>query len=189
MRYLRIAAFLACGLAASSPLTAVSASAETFEWSYTGPSGNNGSGTLDATYNGAAWVVDSITGTANGLAITGLDLYGGADNLVFPPDPPNVGVDRNGLGFTVTGGVAYNVYEDDGGYTPDSPYYCGAVYCLIGPGTPGTLGIGDPVVALTDFTIAGVPEPSTWALMVLGFAGLGFAGYRRAKKSGVATAG
>jgi unsaturated chondroitin disaccharide hydrolase len=26
-----------------------------------------------------------------------------------------------------------------------------------------------------------VPEPSTWAMMLLGFAGLGFAGYRRAK--------
>jgi hypothetical protein len=29
---------------------------------------------------------------------------------------------------------------------------------------------------------AGVPEPSTWAMMMLGFAGLGFAGYRRANK-------
>ena len=27
-----------------------------------------------------------------------------------------------------------------------------------------------------------VPEPSTWAMMVLGFAGLGFAGYRKARK-------
>jgi hypothetical protein len=27
----------------------------------------------------------------------------------------------------------------------------------------------------------GVPEPSTWALMLLGFVGLGFAGYRKAK--------
>jgi hypothetical protein len=26
----------------------------------------------------------------------------------------------------------------------------------------------------------GVPEPSTWAMMLLGFAGLGFAGYRKA---------
>ena len=33
-----------------------------------------------------------------------------------------------------------------------------------------------------DFAVGGaVPEPSTWAMMLLGFAGLGYAGYRRAK--------
>lgn len=33
------------------------------------------------------------------------------------------------------------------------------------------------------FTLSSsVPEPSTWALMVIGFAGVGFAGYRRAKQ-------
>jgi hypothetical protein len=26
-----------------------------------------------------------------------------------------------------------------------------------------------------------IPEPSTWAMMLIGFAGLGFAGYRKAK--------
>jgi PEP-CTERM motif len=31
-----------------------------------------------------------------------------------------------------------------------------------------------------------VPEPSTWAMMVLGFLGLGFAGYRGAKTKAVA---
>jgi hypothetical protein len=33
------------------------------------------------------------------------------------------------------------------------------------------------------FVVGGsaVPEPSTWAMMLLGFAGLGFAGYRRAR--------
>jgi PEP-CTERM motif len=42
-------------------------------------------------------------------------------------------------------------------------------------------------VSLTRLTIGpvesvgSVPEPSTWAMMLLGFAGLGFAGYRRAK--------
>ncbi len=32
-------------------------------------------------------------------------------------------------------------------------------------------------------TIAAAPEPSTWGLMLLGFAGLGFAGYRRSVKA------
>jgi hypothetical protein len=30
-----------------------------------------------------------------------------------------------------------------------------------------------------------VPEPSTWAMMVLGFAGLGYAAFRRAKARAV----
>jgi hypothetical protein len=49
------------------------------------------------------------------------------------------------------------------------------------------------VVAPDSFTVGGgVPEPSVWALMLIGFAGLGVAGYRRTKsgttKIGVATA-
>jgi hypothetical protein len=38
------------------------------------------------------------------------------------------------------------------------------------------------------FTLVGgaVPEPSTWAMLLLGFAGLGYAGYRRAKQVAVA---
>jgi hypothetical protein len=31
-----------------------------------------------------------------------------------------------------------------------------------------------------------VPEPSTWAMMLLGFPGLGFAGYRSAKAKAIA---
>jgi fibro-slime domain-containing protein len=32
---------------------------------------------------------------------------------------------------------------------------------------------------LTNATISAVPEPSTWAMMILGFLGLGYFGYRR----------
>ena len=34
-----------------------------------------------------------------------------------------------------------------------------------------------------NFTLVVVPEPSAWAMMLLGFAGLGFAGYRAAHRS------
>lgn len=35
---------------------------------------------------------------------------------------------------------------------------------------------------------SGVPEPSTWAMMILGFAGVGFMAYRRKSKSGLMAA-
>ncbi len=50
----------------------------------------------------------------------------------------------------------------------DNIYCCGASTFLATP---------------TGVTISAVPEPSTWAMMLLGFAGAGFAGYRRAKAS------
>nr|WP_079603671.1 PEPxxWA-CTERM sorting domain-containing protein [Bradyrhizobium erythrophlei] len=31
--------------------------------------------------------------------------------------------------------------------------------------------------------VSDVPEPSTWAMMILGFAGVGFMAYRRSRKS------
>jgi PEP-CTERM motif len=44
----------------------------------------------------------------------------------------------------------------------------------------GVLG-GDETVAV-DVTTSSIPEPSSWAMMLIGFAGLGFAGYRAKRK-------
>ena len=41
---------------------------------------------------------------------------------------------------------------------------------------------------VTGFSTRGIPEPSTWAMMILGFAGLGFARYRRSARGKVAVA-
>jgi hypothetical protein len=49
-----------------------------------------------------------------------------------------------------------------------------------------TLQIEDP--PLTGTITLAVPEPSTWAMMILGFVGIGFFGYRRSRKGAVLTA-
>jgi hypothetical protein len=62
-------------------------------------------------------------------------------------------------------------------------------------------GDGGPIYGAVVFTAAGgpdytsgggltliVPEPSTWAMMGLGFAGLGFAGSRKAGKTAAVAA-
>jgi PEP-CTERM motif len=57
---------------------------------------------------------------------------------------------------------------------------------------PGTMGYGVAVLAAGDRPVAldyvagSVPEPSTWAMMALGFAGLGFAGLRGRRRTAVA---
>ena len=47
--------------------------------------------------------------------------------------------------------------------------------------------VGDETVAVI-VTTSSIPEPSSWAMMLIGFAGLGFAGYR-AKRKGRASNG
>jgi hypothetical protein len=57
-------------------------------------------------------------------------------------------------------------------------------------GKPGWL-LYSPAVAVPLHSLAAaeplhspaIPEPSTWAMMLVGFAGLGFAGYRVSRKT------
>jgi hypothetical protein len=130
-----------------------------------------------------------MTGTANGLTVTGVTVYGfSAQQLFFttPIVPPFFFTDTSGIGFTVTGGQAFNIYEDAGNFNPGTDYACGADYCLLGLGTPGTSGIGDPVVALTSFTISlatsETPLPAALPLFASGLGVLGFVAHRRKRK-------
>ena len=52
---------------------------------------------------------------------------------------------------------------------------------FLGPNIDLTIE-GEGVFAFGGAVTAAVPEPSTWAMMLLGFAGLGYAGYRRTRE-------
>jgi hypothetical protein len=75
-----------------------------------------------------------------------------------------------------TGYGGYSLSDDNAIATYFSDYvnlqYTGSSYA---EGLIGTAGVQSQ--------ITGVPEASTWAMLLLGFAGLGFAGYWRTKKS------
>ena len=49
------------------------------------------------------------------------------------------------------------------------------------------IGYGDYLGEQYGFLLTPVPEPSTWMMMLAGFAGLGLAGYPRARKGNAAT--
>jgi hypothetical protein len=68
------------------------------------------------------------------------------------------------------------------GINPDS---------AVNPNDPTAFALGLSFVADGNFTgtmtpitleVAAVPETSTWAMMILGFAGIGFMAYRRSRK-------
>ena len=46
-------------------------------------------------------------------------------------------------------------------------------------------GVGFSAISEPEKAPAAVPEPSTWAMMVLGFAGVGFMIYRRRREAAV----
>jgi hypothetical protein len=83
---------------------------------------------------------------------------------------PPVGPSAGPLDFTIAGVTTADFLSVDG-------YVFAAD--LIGPrGGTGAVA-GDPLVS-----VRGVPEPSTWAMMLLGFMGVGFMAYRRKGQSG-----
>ncbi|AUC93544.1 hypothetical protein CWS35_03820 [Bradyrhizobium sp. SK17] len=49
-----------------------------------------------------------------------------------------------------------------------------------------TFNTGDTVILDVNSTVSSVPEPSTWAMMIIGFAALGFVAYRRRDSSALA---
>ena len=96
------------------------------------------------------------------------DIYAGIAGAIW-----TIEYNTNGNTETVTGSAAVNaLIASDILYAEAHP----AAYSLsLFPGANGeAFGYGQAFSS-------GVPEASTWAMMLLGFAGLGFAGWRKAK--------
>ena len=159
------------------------ASAKVFDWSLTGPDPTlggapfPGSGTIDASPTGSTgvWTIDSITGVVNGSEITGTSAFRGADNLLF----------TNGFAVTSTVGISF---ETAAGQSVN-------IFSFFSQGTPptgnayGEASSNPAAFGVGTFTLTAVPEAaSTWAMMVVGFAGLGVAGYRASQKREAAAA-
>lgn len=173
-----------------------------FNWSYTDGGANVGSGTLTATENldtvdAFDYTVTSINGVANTYAINTLDAFSSPSQVIYyGSGAPSV--DIRGLSFSGPDGKAFNLAADTiAGGSPFPGFTCGSPYCLVGPGKPNDLNSSNlvdvnqpdgariyPVTGLLDVSItlaSAVPEPSTWAMMILGFVGIGFVSYRRRK--------
>jgi len=136
-----------------------------------------------------------------GYSLQNFPQYGGPDTLTQTVGTTN-GVDYT-LSFWVyqqnTGPVTFldvtwdgtTVFSNTWLDTGDIPYQNYTVQ-VVGTGSDVLQFISayDPGYTYLDNVslTSGVPEPATWAMMMLGFAGLGFAGYRKGKSARTALA-
>ncbi len=109
----------------------------------------------------------SASGSVNGVAITGLAAVNPAGfrtNNVFYASAPNF--DLFGLGWT-TGSTTGNLFYSDTEF----------VLAQFDPALPqGRRYFGQ---STGDVTVAAVPEPASWALLLVGFVAVGAAARRR----------
>ena len=115
---------------------------------------------INPTNGYTAQTITGISGTFNGSQITGLapGLFG-ANDLFYLTGP--FFVDGNGLGFTTAAGISANLFV-----TNDTSYRVN---------TQGAgLLTGLVTATATAEAPAAVPEPATWAMMLVGFGAVGY---------------
>jgi PEP-CTERM motif len=137
---------------------------------------------------------DSLSAGGAQYSITSLisGTFNADGSVVF--GPPSEVTSTNPIGFSGSGSPAYSGFLNwsyDRRYPNEVSDLSGVP---IWPGGPWnnvykTTPTGDGAYVLDGFILtsiptigASVPEPSTWAMMLLGFVSLGFAGYRRARE-------
>ncbi len=105
-------------------------------------------------YTGSVTVYDGLNGTGSVLA-----------SLFLPTT-------------TSGGGTCSTTYCP---YFADGIGFSGVAHSVVWSGTADYIAFAE--ITTNSVTPGGTPEPSTWAMMLLGFAGLGFAGYRASRKN------
>jgi hypothetical protein len=141
-------------------------------------------------FDGSEFVTENLTGTFEVDATTGRGVAN-ADSFTLAGTTPESGTyipNRGGNeshGFALVGDLSSN--ELTIGFSQDFPAFTldlsSAHYDGSGTTFFETAVSGD--ATLTSSITTAVPEPSTWAMMILGFAGVGFMAYRR-KQNGSA---
>jgi hypothetical protein len=176
------AAVLACGLALAAPECA--RAAIMWDWSLAGTDITaSGTFTTSDTADGSGYyTITGITGSRNGVAITGLE----PANTAIPGDDPSNVVDDlvsltgpqltlNGFGFSLADGSYSNPYYDIYGTPP--AYY--EVYSTPDASAAGGYDVVEPPVTFTAVQVVpgtSIPEPGTLGLTLAGIAVLLAAG-------------
>ncbi len=84
-------------------------------------------------------------------------------------------------------GIGWNGGKEDISFA-DVPTIAGTnvltfAYFSLEQGHAGFQGLGDEGWGIQNVRVGSVPEPATWGMMLIGFASLGFAGYRSSRRT------
>jgi hypothetical protein len=127
---------------------------------------------------------DSLIGVVNNSThtISSISLNGGSVGIF--------GFDGDGIGTYPGSGTnpfdtSFGAYGGTDAFFTNIVGNVGTVNFIggIAPGATGYFSLEEPVSISAPPSVVGTPEPATWAMMLLGFAGLGFAGYRASRKT------
>jgi PEP-CTERM motif len=124
-------------------------------------------------FGGGGGAAISAVGGGGGGGFNG----GDAGYVLFVGDQPTF--------FAAQGGTSY-VNDNPDGCGPDNQgpaCFLGGLVLAVGAGGDGQ-GQGNGSVIIETVSGGAVPEPSTWAMMLLGFCGLGYAVWRRSRRTG-----
>jgi probable HAF family extracellular repeat protein len=92
-----------------------------------------------------------------------------------------IGINKSGqvVGYSIVGAAGLQVATE---WSNGRVINLGALPGFRASDAIGINGAGQ-VVGSSSSSVAAAPEPSTWAMMLLGFAGLGFAGWQSRRRS------
>lgn len=153
----------------------------------------NGNTTTDGTLNGATTnaVAAAYTNNDNDPATTTTTLFdiSGATDTLYIQAPPNDGTLAavgSGLGVNTTDVAGFDISGSTGAAFASLTNANGASSLYsINLASGGATLIGATSTSLRDMTVAApIPEPETYALMLVGLAAVGFAARRRVLSSG-----
>jgi hypothetical protein len=122
-------------------------------------------------------VVNNSTKTVTSITLSGSNIFGfDGDGIGLYPGSGTNAFDTSFGSYGGTDAFFTNIMSNNG---PGTVNFIGG----IAPGATGYFSLEEPVSISAPPTVTGTPEPATWAMMLLGFAGLGFAGYRASRKT------
>jgi len=169
----------------STAITAWTVGGNSIDWIGTYWQPGDGSRSLDLSGLGLGSVSQTFKTVVGQTYTVGFVMSGNPDG---GPNPKTLDVTVDGFDFTfnpASGPSRSNMNWTPGSFSfianaPSSTLTFASTTCATGGDNACAFG-----AALDKVSVSAVPELSTWVMMLLGFAGIGFVAYRRAQKAAV----